>query len=488
MKENKPMKRTRDLYQTLCLAAAVMLAASGIGFAAPETAQQKPNIVFILVDDAGIGDFSCYGCNYGETPNIDRLAKEGMKFTRAYSGNAVCAPSRCTLITGLHPGHALIRANAAGSVDRFQNLPGDQMTVARLLHNAGYVTGGFGKWGLGNPGETGVPENQGFDEFFGYYNQSKAHDYYPKSLIRNSIEVPLNQSGKKTWNDYSATRIADETIKFIEKNQDRPFFCYAAWTPPHSDYVIPDNAPYGQKPWTEIEKNYAAMIKLGDTYVGRVMQKLKDLGLDEKTLVIFSSDNGANKNFIKQLGSTGGYRGYKRLLYEGGIRTPFIVRWPGKIQPGSSSDILTSFIDFLPTAADLAGVAVPKGADGISILPTLLGQEQKTKHESLYFEIYEPFFQQSVRSGDWKGYRVGTKAPLELYDLKTDRWEAHDVAAAHPDVVKKIEAIMAAEHVPSPHYQTPEQGNAQRARKKDNRETPPAPSLKKMLNDEENGQ
>jgi arylsulfatase A-like enzyme len=357
---------------------------------------KKPNIVFILADDAGIGDVSAYGCKYGVTPNIDRLAAEGMKFTRAYSGSAVCAPSRCVLMTGQHTGHTLRRSNQ--SKDGLLSLPATQATVARLLHDAGYATGGFGKWGLGNPGTTGVPENEGFDLFFGYYDQKHAHDYYTDYLIRNSVNVPYQQSGKHTWEDYSHTRIADETLKFIEKNKDRPFFCYAAWTPPHQDYVIPDNAPYSGKPWSETDKNYAAMIALLDKDVGRVMQKLKDLGLAENTLVIFSSDNGANDEFVESLQSTGGLRGYKRLLYEGGIRAPFIARWPGKIQPGSTSDLLTTFMDFMPTAAELAGVPVPSGMDGISILPTLLGQNQSKQHEALYFEIYETF-QNELESG-----------------------------------------------------------------------------------------
>ena len=250
-----------------------------------------------------------------------------------------------------------------------------------------------------------------------------AHDYYTDYLVRNSVNVPYQQSGKHTWEDYSHTRIANETLKFIEENKDRPFFCYAAWTPPHADYVIPDNAPFSDKPWPEEVRNYAAMVALVDKDVGRVMQKLKDLGLDDKTLVIFSSDNGANQQFIEPLGSTGGLRGYKRMLYEGGIRAPFIARWPGKIQPGTTSDLLTTFADFLPTAADMIGVPAPSGMDGISILPTLLGKTQSVQHDSLYFEIYEPYFQQSVRLGDWKGYRLGTKAPLELYDLKADPTE-----------------------------------------------------------------
>ena len=464
----------------LLLAAIVgLLPATSLAADSSPQAVKKPNIVFILADDAGIGDFSAYGCKYGVTPNIDCLAAQGMKFTRAYSGSAVCAPSRCVLMTGQHTGHTLRRSNQ--SKDGLLSLPATQATVARLLHDAGYATGGFGKWGLGNPGTTGVPENEGFDLFFGYYDQKHAHDYYTDYLVRNSVNVPYQQSGKHTWEDYSHTRIADETLKFIEKNKDRPFFCYAAWTPPHQDYVIPDNAPYSDKPWSETDRNYAAMIALLDKDIGRVMQKLKDLGIAENTLLIFSSDNGANDEFVESLQSTGGLRGYKRLLYEGGIRAPFIARWPGKIQPGSTSDLLTTFVDFMPTAAELAGVPIPSGMDGISILPTLLGQNQSKQHEALYFEIYETFFQQSVRWGDWKGYRLGTKAPLELYDLKSDPAEKQNLAAAHPDVVQKIEAIMTSEHTPSPHYDAPEQ--PQKDSKKPKKKKKVA-SLPEMLNEE----
>jgi arylsulfatase A-like enzyme len=445
-------------------------------FFASLPAADKPNIIFILVDDAGIGDFSPYGCKYGVTPNIDRLANEGMKFTRAYSGSAVCAPSRYVLMTGQHTGHALRRANQ--SKIGLLSLPPDQKTVATLLHGAGYATGGFGKWGLGNPGSTGAAEKQGFDVFFGYYDQKHAHDYFTDHLVRNGVDVPQPQSGKRSWEDYSHTRIADETLKFIEQNKDRPFFCYAAWTPPHGDFVIPENPVFGQKAWTEEVRNYAAMVALVDRDVGRLMKKLKDLGIDEKTLVVFSSDNGANLEFVESLGSTGGLRGYKRMLYEGGTRTPFIARWPGKIQPSTTSDLLTSSVDFLPTAADLSGVPSPKGLDGHSIVPTLLGKGQQVVHASLYFEIYEPYFQQAVRMGDWKGYRLGTKAPLELYDLKSDPAEKQNIAAAHPDIVKRIEAIMTAEHTPSPYYDAPEQGKARASKAKKKA------SLPELLNEE----
>ena len=467
------MKKHHLLPLLILLALAPRSALPG---AVPSAPPLKPNIIYILLDDAGIGDFSAYGCKYGVTPNIDRLATEGMKFTRAYSGSAVCAPSRMVLMTGQHTGHILRRANQ--SKVGLLALPAGQTTVARMLQNAGYATGGFGKWGLGNPETTGVAEKQGFDVFFGYYDQKHAHNHYTDYLIRNSVKVPIQQSGKHTWADYAPTRIADETLSFIEQNKDRPFFCYAAWTPPHGDYVIPENPVFAGKAWPEEIKSYAAMVALADRDVGRVMQKLKDLGIDDRTLVIFSSDNGANPEFIEPLGSTGGLRGHKRMLYEGGTRAPLIVRWPGKIQPGTTSDLLTAFVDFLPTAAELSGLPAPKGIDGHSIVPTLLGKGQPTRHESLYFEIYEPYFQQAVRMGDWKGYRLGTKAPLELYDLKADPVEKQNIAAAHPDIVRKIVAIMKAEHSPSPYYDAPEQGSPRPTKGKNEQSAKPAASSK----------
>ncbi len=468
--------KTSSIFRVTASIVAVLLSAQ-VPVSAAEAVH--PNIVFILADDAGIGDFSCYGCRYGTTPNIDRLGREGMKFTRAYSGNAVCAPSRCTLMTGLHPGHALYRANA----DTL-NLPAGQLTTARLLHDAGYVTGGFGKWGLGRPGTPGAAEKEGFDEFFGYYDQVHAHNYYTDHLVRNGVDVPIPENAGRKKVVYSHNLIAEETLKFIERNRDRPFFCYAAWTPPHGDYVIPSDAPYTDRDWSQTVKNYAAMVGLVDRSVGRVMQKLKDLGLDDKTIVIFSSDNGANLEFIKPLGSTGGYRGYKRLLYEGGIRTPLLVRWPGHIEAGSTSDIPTTFMDIMPTTADLAGAAKPAGIDGISILPTLLGQEQQARHDWLYFEIYEPYFQQSVRLGDWKGYRLGTKAPLELYDLKQDPKEEHNIAGQHADIVKRLEAIMAAQHTPSTHFKSRELPAPKATPKQANL---PAGTLQSLLYDDEDG-
>jgi arylsulfatase A-like enzyme len=427
-------------------------------------AETRPNLVFILADDAGLGEFGCYGGTAIPTPNVDRLAREGMIFRNAYSGSAVCAPTRCVLMTGLHPGHGLRRANQSkiGLLALATGTP----TVARLFQAAGYRTGGFGKWGLGNEGTTGAAEKQGFDLFYGYYDQVHAHSYFPDELTRNGARerLPGNQDGKGT--QYSHDLIEAETLRFIEAEArgGKPFFCYAAWTLPHGKFEIPSFAQFADRPWPEPVQIHAAMIARLDAGVGKVLAKLRELGIENNTLVVFTSDNGAEGPGRQTFNSTTGLRGYKRHLYEGGIRAPFVARWPGKIAPGQSSDLLTSHVDLMATAAELAGTASPR-TDGISILPTLLGRPQAVKHESLYWEIYEgpSPFQQAVRLGPWKGYRTGTKAPLELYHLGRDREEATNIAAQEPAIVQAIEAVMAREHVPSPHYDAPEQSGARKA-------------------------
>ena len=422
-----------------------------------KAAASKPNIVFILADDSGLGEFGCYGGKAIPTPNIDQLAEEGMLFTRAYSGSAVCAPTRCVIMTGLHPGHGLRRANQ--SKNGLLALDAGTVTTARMLHDAGYATGGFGKWGLGNEGTTGAAEKQGFDLFYGYYDQVHAHSYFPDDLTRNGVreKLPGNSGGKGT--QYSHDLIEAETLKFIDASAKaaKPFFCYVAWTLPHGNFEIPSYAQFADRPWPEPVKIHAAMIARLDTGVGRLMAKLREAGVDRNTLVIFTSDNGAAGPGVRTFNATAGLRGAKRDLHEGGIRAPFLARWPGKIAPKSTSDLLTSHVDFMATAAELAGTRPPKN-DGLSIMPTLLGQPQSAKHEWLFWEIYEgpAPFQQAVRLGKWKGYRTGTKAPIELYDLDADPAEANNVAAKHGDIVKSIEAIMTREHVPSPNYDAPE--------------------------------
>ena len=423
----------------------------------------KPNMVFILADDSGLGEFGCYGGKAIPTPNIDKLAQEGMLFTKAYSGSAVCAPTRCVIMTGQHPGHGLRRANQ--SKNGLPSLEAGTVTTARMLHDAGYATGGFGKWGLGNEGTSGAAEKQGFDIFYGYYDQVHAHSYFPDDLTRNGVreKLPGNANGKGT--QYSHDLIEAETLKFIEANAKsaKPFFCYAAWTLPHGKFEIPSHAQFADRPWPEAVKIHAAMIARLDAGVGKIMTKLRELGIDRNTLVIFTSDNGATGPGMETFNANAGLRGSKRDLHEGGIRAPFIVRWPARIAPKATSDLITSHVDFMATAAELAGTSAPRN-DGISIVPTLLGRPQETKRPFLFWEIYEgpAPFQQAVRFGKWKGYRTGTKAPLELYDLDADPAEAKNVATQHADVVKSIEAIMSREHVPSPNYDAPQEASARK--------------------------
>lgn len=457
------VRLTRIMLCLLCLLGSTLAAAE-------KSTVAKPNIVFILADDLGLGDLGCYGGKTLPTPNIDRMAAEGLRFVNAYSVSAVCAPTRCGLMTGQHMGHATRRAN--GSKSGLISLQPEEITVAELLKTAGYATGGFGKWGLGNPGTTGVPEKQGFDLFFGYYDQVHAHNYFPAYLVRNSVDVPMpggngvqGKPGKGTA--YSQDVIAAETLKFIEQNKGRPFFCYIAWTLPHMQFEIPDASAFAEKPWSQPVKNQAAMIARLDADIGRVLAKLKQLGLDEKTLVIFTSDNGADGPGEKIFNSTAGLRGHKRDLFEGGIRAPFIARWPGQVQAGGTSDLLTGHVDFLATACDLAGVSAPAN-DGLSIVPTLRGQPQSAKHEALFWEIYEgkPRFKQAVRMDHWKGYRTALQGPVELYDLAKDAAEQNDVAAQYPEVVKRIEAIMAAEHVRNPNWDPVENSGDASGKKK----------------------
>jgi len=417
----------------------------------------KLNIIFVMLDDAGIGDFGCYGQKSIATPVMDRMAAEGTRFTQAYTGSPVCGPCRCILMTGLHSGHCTRRGNRAkanppgeGKDKGLVPLRAEDVTIAAMLKRAGYVTGGFGKWGLGNSGTTGAAEKHGFDEFYGYYDQVHAHDYYTNYLIRNGQREEV--AGRK----YSHHLIADAAMDFIRTNKDKPFFLYLPYTLPHGKYVIPDNAPYTDKNWSEIEKNYAAMISLADRDVGRMLKLLKELDLDENTIVFYTSDNGPNRQFLKQFHSAAGLRGTKRSLYEGGIRMPMVVRWPGKVPAGAVSDFVWTFTDVMPTAAAIAGIEPPAGLDGMSVLPTLLGKKQSS-HEMLYWEFHSPFHQ-AVRAGRFKGVRFGTKQPLALYDIQADRAETTDIADKHPEIVKKMEAFLATARTDSPYWPIKEGG------------------------------
>ncbi len=446
----------------LLLAAMVV---SGRARAAEDSS--KPNIVYILLDDAGYGDFSCYGQQKFKTPNIDRMAAGGLRFTDHYSGATVCAPSRCSLMTGLHGGHAFIRGNREIKPEGQYPIPDQTVTLPERLKAAGYVTGAFGKWGLGAPGSEGDPMNQGFDEFFGYNCQRHAHSYYPTYLWHNGKKVPLDGQ------TYSADLIADQARSFITRHKDEPFFCYMPVTVPHAALHVPEEsaAPFRKK-FPEFEDKigrysgpeirnpaacFAGMMTRLDGEIGKVLALLDDLGIAKQTLVMLTSDNGAHReggHMPEFFNSTGSLRGIKRDLYEGGIRVPMIARWPGKIAPGTVTDLPSAFWDVVPTMCELAGAAPPKETDGISFVPTLLGQTDKQKpHEFLYWEFSPQGGKQAVRMGQWKGVRLNLKkdpdAPFELYNLKDDPGETKNVASEHPDVVARMKEIIQAEHVKS---------------------------------------
>ena len=441
--------RRRDFLGGLAAAAAL----------SAQSTSSKPNIIFILADDLGIGDVGCYGQKRIQTPNIDRIATDGMRFTQVYAGDTVCAPSRCALMTGKHVGHCRIRGNRNDVY-----LEPSDVTVASVLKRAGYRTGIFGKWGLGGAGSPGVPNLQGFDEWFGYLDQRHAHTFYPDHLWENQREfyIPKNFSMK---GQYSHDLLTPRAINFIEASKRSPFFLYLAYTIPHANdelgvatgngMEVPDFGPYKDESWPETEKGFAAMITRMDNDIGKLMASLKSLGLDENTLVIFSSDNGAHKeggHDPEFFHSHGDLRGIKRDLYEGGIRVPTMARWPGKIKAGQVSDQVWAFWDFLPTCAELAGAAPLQGIDGISMVNALLGKKQRD-HEYLYWEFHERGFSQAVRMGNWKGVRVAARSsPIELYDLSVDLGEKNNVAGQHAEIVAKIAQIMQTAHVDSKEF------------------------------------
>ena len=463
------MKR-RDFLKAAGFGAAA-LALSGHGDTLPTATsaegRKRPNIVYLLADDLGYAEVGCYGQKKIKTPNIDQLASEGMRFTQHYSGNPVCAPSRCALMTGLHTGHTQVRGNKqVGGTEGWKlgstiggqwPIRADTVTVAKILKEAGYATGAFGKWGLGRAGTTGDPNKQGFDHFYGYICQRQAHTYYPNHLWRDGkVEwIEANRGGEEQV--YSHDLIAAEALKFIKANKGRPFFLYVPFTIPHVALQVPEDSlaeykgkwpdpPYmgdkGYFPHPNPRACYAAMVTRMDRDVGRIMSLLKDLDLDENTLVIFTSDNGPTFNggsdsaFFE---SAKPLRGLKGSVYEGGIRVPYIARWPGRIQAGSTSDHISAFWDFLPTCCELIGEDPPADIDGISMLPTFFGQRQKQKkHKYLYWELRG---QQAVRMGKWKALRLKPDRKIALYDLDKDIGESHDVAGEHPDVVAEMADI-----------------------------------------------
>ncbi len=427
----------------LALACLVLTAASSL--------PAKPNVIYLMADELAYFEPAFMGGKTIQTPNLDRMAAEGMRFNHLLAGSSVCAPTRCCFLTGKHSGHTSVRSNGGGTP-----LRADEATIATILKPLGYATGGFGKWGCGGRDSTGVPEKHGFDVFLGYYDQVHAHSYYPPYLIQNSEEVPLqgNRDGR-SGETYSHYVIHEAAMQFIRANAKAAFFAYLPYTPPHGNFQIPDSDPawalYKDKPWVEDARRYAAMVTMIDRQVGEILALLKELGLDENTLLMFSGDNGANDYFKSQdyprgvhsgnKDPQGGveYRGTKGTLYEGGLRIPFLARWPGKIAPGSVSDFLGYFPDILPTVAEVTGATAPVDIDGVSLLPTLLGKNAEQKqHEYLYWEINT---WTAIRQGTWRAVRAKPEAAWELYDLAADPGESLDLAASKPGVLANLIAL-----------------------------------------------
>lgn len=442
----------------------------------------KPNIIYILADDLGYGDLGCYGQKRFKTPHIDKLAAEGIKFTNHYSGAPVCAPSRSALMTGLHTGHTFVRGNKEVLPEGQWPLPEEAYTLTEMVRSAVYVTGVFGKWGLGFPGSEGMPDKQGVDKFFGYNCQRLAHNYYPAHLWDNDQKVMLEKNIDTEKADYAPALIHQKALEFLDANRDKPFFLFYPMVTPHAELVAPEEymtkyrgkflpekvyegvdagekdfrkGPYGSQ--KESHAAFAAMVHIMDEQVGDIMAKISALGLDENTLVIFTSDNGphveggADPDYFD---SNGILRGYKRDLYEGGVRVPMIARWKGVIRSGATTDHISAFWDVMPTFADLLSIPFGGKTDGISFLPTLRGEKKsQRKHEFLYWEFHEQGGRRAIRSGDWKlvQYNVNKNPPgsFELYNLKADPSEENDVAAKFPLKVEQLKSILLREHIPS---------------------------------------
>lgn len=439
-------------------------------------AAEQPNIIFIMADDLGYGDLGCYGQTIIKTPRLDQMAAEGMRFTQFYSGCPVCAPSRSVLMTGQHTGHTHVRGNAGTTDTSIQSLRDQDVTVAEILKQRNYSTALIGKWGLGEVDQPGFPLRQGFDYFYGYLNQVHAHNYYPTFLYRNDQEVKLRNEvrlpeGKEPGFlggyatkrvDYSHDLIAEEALKFVREKAGGPFFLYLALTIPHANNEatrmmgngaeVPTFGIYANEDWPDQDKGQAAMITRMDADIGRLLDTLHELQIDERTLVFFTSDNGphdeSNHN-LERFHPSGPLRGIKRSLTEGGVRVPMLARWPGKIKAGAVSDQLGYFADILPTLSEVAGAKVDVKTDGISIVPTMLGQGKQQHHEYLYWEFYEQGSRQSVRFGDWVAIRQPMiTGVVELYDVSKDIGQKSNVAAEHPDLIKQASGYMDAAHVP----------------------------------------
>jgi len=458
---------------------AVLFSSLALTGCAQAKKEPSPNIIYILADDLGYGDLSCYGQQKFSTPNIDRLAKQGMLFTQHYTGCTVSAPSRSCLMTGLHTGHTPIRGNKEWKPEGQWPLPAKSYTVAEMLKAKGYTTGAFGKWGLGFIDTEGDPNSQGFDEFFGYNCQSLAHNYYPDHLWHNHEKIMLHDNDSGKTGTYSADLIHKAALGFLEANKNKPFFLFYPTTIPHAELSAKESymdmfrgkfnpektfkgvdrgptyrlGPYSSQ--NESHAAFAAMVKELDDYVGELLKKLKELGLEENTIVFFASDNGphleggADPDFFN---SNGDLKGYKRDMHEGGIRTPLLVRWPGHIKAGSVNNHVSAFWDIMPTLAEISQSKTPSAIDGISFLPALLGKKQK-QHEYLYWEFHEQGGKIAARKGNWKAVKLNVdKTPqgeLELYDLANDTGETKNVAAANPEIVKDMEELMNQAHTKS---------------------------------------
>lgn len=439
-----------------------------------------PNVIYILADDLGYGDLSSYGQKKFTTPNIDRLASQGMLFTQHYSGSTVCAPSRSALMTGMHTGHTVVRGNKEIQPEGQHPIPDNTYTIAEALKKAGYTTGAFGKWGLGFPKSEGDPNNQGFDTFFGYNCQRLGHNYYPDHLWSNQDSIVLVENKGKEDGVYAPELIHAKTLQFLEDNRNKPFFLYVPSIIPHAELAAPeaymlkhrgkyppemaykgvdDGPTFNQGPYRsqkETHAAFAAMIQLLDDQVGEIMDKVEELGIVHNTIIVFTSDNGPHEEAgadPEYFDSNGPFKGVKRDLYEGGIRVPMIVSWPGKIESNTKTDHVSAFWDIFPTVSEIAGVDVPNYLDGISFLPTLLGDEKQLNHEYLYWEFHEKGGRQAVRKGNWKAVKYNVlknpEAPLELYDLSKDLGEENNISNAHPNVVKEMETILKEARTPS---------------------------------------
>lgn len=465
----------RDLFSRPTLIALLALLLGG----ATLSAAGKPNIVYIMADDLGYGELGSYGQTKIKTPNLDRMATEGTRFTDVYSGAPVCAPCRGVLMTGKHTGHAYVRSNGGD-----YNLPRAETTVAEVLHGAGYTNGFVGKWSLGDVGSASTPLKRGFDYAFGFYNQSAAHAQYPKTMDENdqAIALPENAGGKR--GAYAHDLMSSRAFDFIRRSKDRPFFLYLAYTLPHAEILVPEDslAPYRgkfpEKPFVNQGAGYASqpepnaafagMVSRLDRDVGRVLALIKELGLDDNTIVFFTSDNGpvsVGGRDYEFFNGAGPLRGRKGGLYDGGIREPMIVRWPGHVPAGKVSDVPWYFADVLPTLAELGGGKLPAGIDGLSVLPTLLGREQPAlRSRFMYWEYPAGGFRQAARRGDWKVLRSGLDGPLELFNLREDIGEKNNIAGAHPDIVAQFDAYLKTARVESAEY--PSTGDRPKKNKK----------------------